>query len=426
MLKAATAQGWRKGKTVKRAITKVPSILLAGSCVGLLVYGLGCVSEGTRSDGARRTARRHLAAGDYVGAEASYRKAAAWSSDSHDRTKALLGVGISRLERGDAGGALEAFRQAQQINRSETLKPRISRHLGLASMAQGHWNTAQRYLRQSLESTDGEQRENVLARLALCSRKLGQEARALEYESLLKDRSALPVTEILADRDPLVRLATTRAAPQSVQTRRARYHRPGPVPAVARAPDQTPSPGAVLRSPSPVRRGLHVELRNRWGALPRRGNIRRMRHVSRITVHHTAGDADWNLDEHDVAEAIRKIQRYHQTENGWADIGYHYVIDRAGRIWQGREMKWQGAHAGGSANQGNVGIVMLGNYTKQRVNAAQRQSLRTLVSRVSVAFNIPPDRLYTHREIHGKTECPGPYLQRVVDSLRTSNRSLGD
>ena len=103
------------------------------------------------------------------------------------------------------------------------------------------------------------------------------------------------------------------------------------------------------RVPERTRARLSVKGRSRWRARPRRGNILRMRNVSRITVHHAAGKPNWTISERDVADSIRKIQRYHQTENGWADIGYHYVIDRAGRVWQGREIKWQGAHAGGSA-----------------------------------------------------------------------------
>src|SRR6185436_14898125 len=67
----------------------------------------------------------------------------------------------------------------------------------------------------------------------------------------------------------------------------------------------------------------------------------------RITVHH-GGD---RIPEPPVAlnEAVKRMQSYqdtHQVRRGWADIGYHYVIDGAGRIWEAREIKWQGAHAG--------------------------------------------------------------------------------
>ena len=403
---------------------KVPGFLLAVACLGLLVYGLGCVSDGSGSDEVRRTARRQLAAGDFIQAEASYRKAAAWSADSGERTKALLGIGIARLERGEAKGAVKAFRDAQQINPNKALEPLIDRQLGFAYLAQGHHYTAHRYLRQSLPSAKGEQREVVLARLALCSHKLRQEARAKEYESLLLDRNSSSVSEILADRDPLMRAAAAPRSPRTGFRRRGTIAKPRP--AVATSTQRPVSERRALASRvlasrvlgSTTRSRLSVKGRSLWRARPRRGNILRMRNVSRITVHHAAGKPNWTISERDVADSIRKIQRYHQTENGWADIGYHYVIDRAGRVWQGREIKWQGAHAGGSANKGNVGIVLLGNYSRQQLNAVQRNSLRTLVSRLSVAFNVPDDRIYTHREIHGKTECPGTHLQRFVDSLR--------
>lgn len=417
------AGDWQKGKErVKRTIAKVPGFLLAVACLGLLVYGLGCVSDGSSSDEVRQTARQQLAAGNFIQAEASYLRAEAWSTDSGERTKALLGIGIARLERGEAKGAVKAFRDAEQTNRNVALQPLISRQLGFAYLAQGHHYTAQRYLRQSLPSAKGEQREVVLARLALCSHKLHQETRAKEYESLLIDRNAPSVSEILADRDPLMRAAKAPRSPRAglrssgISTRLQ--------PAVARSTHQpVAEPMAVAsRVPERTRARLSVKGRSRWRARPRRGNILRMRNVSRITVHHAAGKPNWAISERDVADSIRKIQRYHQTENGWADIGYHYVIDRAGRVWQGREMKWQGAHAGGSANKGNVGIVLLGNYSRQQLNPAQKNSLRTLVGRLSVAFNVPQDRIFTHREIHGKTECPGTHLQRFVDSLRAQIR----
>jgi hypothetical protein len=148
-----------------------------------------------------------------------------------------------------------------------------------------------------------------------------------------------------------------------------------------------------------------------------------MEAIDKITIHHTGGDACWDTSPLDVASLIRKIQRYHQGELQWADIGYHYIIDHSGTIWQGRPLRYQGAHAQGAKNRGNIGIVLLGNFYKQDLSPAQRESLVAFVGKLSDHFGIPPSRIYTHQEIlNGKTACPGPALSRCVGEIREELR----
>ena len=106
----------------------------------------------------------------------------------------------------------------------------------------------------------------------------------------------------------------------------------------------------------PDRPGLGIVSRSQWGASPAvparltplKGSW------SRITVHHSvdtlSSDGSGTLPE--SMEVVRKIQSYHQQDPNlqWGDIGYHYLIDSAGRIFEGRELRWQGAHAGGINN----------------------------------------------------------------------------
>ena len=51
-------------------------------------------------------------------------------------------------------------------------------------------------------------------------------------------------------------------------------------------------------------------------------------------VHHTATGNDYRREE--VPALLRAIYRYHTHNLGWSDIGYNFVVDRFGRIWQGR------------------------------------------------------------------------------------------
>ena len=78
-----------------------------------------------------------------------------------------------------------------------------------------------------------------------------------------------------------------------------------------------------------------------------------------MTLHHSAGFSAETLDE-GIAQ-MQAIQTFHQDVRGWSDIGYHFVIDKAGNIYQGRPETVIGAHTGGS-NTGNIGACLLGCY----------------------------------------------------------------
>ncbi|MBY5161422.1 FG-GAP-like repeat-containing protein [Salsipaludibacter albus] len=86
-------------------------------------------------------------------------------------------------------------------------------------------------------------------------------------------------------------------------------------------------------------------------------------------VHHT-GSGGWNAGEiaNGCARAddwIRSIYVYHTQANGWWDIGYNFVVDPCGKIWEGRhggiDRPIDGSHAGGF-NDGSVGVLALGNF----------------------------------------------------------------
>jgi hypothetical protein len=114
--------------------------------------------------------------------------------------------------------------------------------------------------------------------------------------------------------------------------------------------------------------GLSIEPRASWRAQPPAQS--RLTHVSgpwtRITVHHSTKPTSelGRQTSAEVSGEIRDIQTVHMRDEGWGDIGYHFLIDPTGRIWQGRLLEWQGAHASGANNIGNIGICLLGNFNR--------------------------------------------------------------
>lgn len=138
-----------------------------------------------------------------------------------------------------------------------------------------------------------------------------------------------------------------------------------------------------------------------------------------ITVHHDGMSPFLAKDQNSAAARIEIIRNGHRSK-GWGDIGYHYVVDRGGRVWEGREQRWQGAHVKG-CNEGNVGVCNLGNFDEQSPSDEQLEALERLLTCLMNKHSVPVSRVRTHKEWpSAATACPGRALQREMVSMRAS------
>jgi hypothetical protein len=165
---------------------------------------------------------------------------------------------------------------------------------------------------------------------------------------------------------------------------------------------------------------LVVQPRQAWQAsAPERSNITPMGKIHRVTIHHSAM---YFRDTRPAtcATQIQMIQRDHMRNRDYGDIGYHYLIDPSGRIWQGRDLRYQGAHASGNNNVGNVGICLLGNFVRGRTGqgptAGQVRALRHLTAVLVQQHAIRAQAIYSHSDFKA-TDCPGALMLPVVDQL---------
>jgi len=110
---------------------------------------------------------------------------------------------------------------------------------------------------------------------------------------------------------------------------------------------------------------------------------------------------------------------------GWCDIGYHYLISRDGRIWEGRPVRLLGSHSGG-ANTGNDGIAMMGSHDTTPITETQIDSLAILIRSVADAYGIGIDRsiIKGHRQ-YKSTSCPGDKLMAQLDGIVERARGGG-
>ena len=154
--------------------------------------------------------------------------------------------------------------------------------------------------------------------------------------------------------------------------------------------------------------------RKRWAKTSIKGNITPMGSVNKITVHHTTAPTNlWKLTD---VNYISIIEKAHQQKK-WACIGYHFIIGRNGSIYEGRPLKYQGAHASGS-NPNNLGIALIGDFNKKLPNSMQLASLKALLNNLRTKYKLQSSQVYGHKHLV-KTECPGVMLEQWLFRYRS-------
>lgn len=187
-------------------------------------------------------------------------------------------------------------------------------------------------------------------------------------------------------------------------------------------PAKQPGPAALWREEVAVELGSLP--RRQWGASEDVQLKIALGKPVRITIHHSGGAIFTAIERDLVGSSIKAIQNAHIGSKGWDDIGYHFIVDPAGRAWEGRHLDRIGAHAGSRGlNQGNIGILVLGNFDLQQPSPAQLDRLDELLMRLQRRFAIAAPEIYTHNAIRalenlGATACPGSHLARWLKARK--------
>ena len=141
-----------------------------------------------------------------------------------------------------------------------------------------------------------------------------------------------------------------------------------------------------------------------------------------VVVHHTAGSNSY--DKADSKAIVRATQAYHVKGRGWCDIGYNFLVDKYGQIFEGRrggvDRAVRAAHSGNLAvNTYTMGVSMMGNYDVTRPSAALKAAMVKLIGWRLGTNYLPAKGTYKlggltlnmiagHRNVIS-TECPGRY-----------------
>src|SRR6476646_4289916 len=164
-------------------------------------------------------------------------------------------------------------------------------------------------------------------------------------------------------------------------------------------------------------------------------------------VHHTAGSNSYTKAQ--SASIVRAIELYHVQGNGWNDIGYNFLVDKYGQIFEGRyggiTKAVVGAHAMGF-NSGSVGIAVIGDYGSTAITPAARSALVSLIAwrldlahvdplskvvrvsagnpRYAAGTSVTLNAISGHRDVY-PTSCPGANLYAQLPSIRTAVAQTG-
>ncbi|MEU1597729.1 N-acetylmuramoyl-L-alanine amidase [Streptomyces sp. NPDC005708] len=163
-------------------------------------------------------------------------------------------------------------------------------------------------------------------------------------------------------------------------------------------------------------------------------------------VHHSASGNNYTCAQ--APSVIRSIYRYHVVSSGWRDIGYNFLIDKCGNIYEGRaggvDKPVMGAHTLGF-NTNSMGVAVLGTYTSTQPSAAAVNALAALTAWKVGLYGMDP-RAKTYLQSGGgnlypkgvnaqlnvvsghrdgfATECPGQLLYAKLGSIRTTAARL--
>ncbi|MFC1780456.1 peptidoglycan recognition family protein, partial [Patescibacteria group bacterium] len=137
--------------------------------------------------------------------------------------------------------------------------------------------------------------------------------------------------------------------------------------------------------------------------------------VDKVVVHHTA-----TPNSQDPIYWMKAIYSYHTYTRGFGDIGYNYLIDQYGNIYEGKlgGEEAKGYHAG-SANANSIGVSMIGTFSDVSPTQVAQDALTKLIAEKATFYDFTPgwhSTVYGHRDFDA-TACPGNVFYTVLPHI---------
>ena len=171
--------------------------------------------------------------------------------------------------------------------------------------------------------------------------------------------------------------------------------------------------------------------RSRWGAMAQDGCEANSDTIKAVAVHHTAGSNNYSSGQ--SASIVRGIQYYHEVTLGWCDIGYNFLVDQYGQIFEGKgggpTFPVHGAHAS-TWNWETVGVSLMMNSNTAQPSNAMLNSLEDLIAWKIANNYLNPlgtvtlggkriNVIFRHGDVMS-TECPGTNVTNRMSQIRSA------
>ncbi len=134
--------------------------------------------------------------------------------------------------------------------------------------------------------------------------------------------------------------------------------------------------------------------------------------ISYITIHH---GGEIYEDKKNTYEYLKNLQTWSRSDRKWIDVPYHYIIDRQGKIFEGRPLGYRGDTNTTYDPIGHALIVLLGNFEEQEVRQSQINSLKTVTEFLAKQESVTPEKIKTHKD-YAETLCPGKKLTEYLNT----------
>jgi len=141
-----------------------------------------------------------------------------------------------------------------------------------------------------------------------------------------------------------------------------------------------------------------------------------------IIIHHTGERKQPRVS---LEAKMRGLQNFGMTPGhvgllskpAWGDLPYHFYVDFAGKIAEGRDIDFAGDSTTNFDNDGRIQITVEGDFEHEEPSQEQLSSLTTLVVWLALKYGIAPEGIAGHGD-YDQTDCPGRNLKPFLENLR--------
>ncbi|XP_018422457.1 PREDICTED: N-acetylmuramoyl-L-alanine amidase [Nanorana parkeri] len=161
-----------------------------------------------------------------------------------------------------------------------------------------------------------------------------------------------------------------------------------------------------------------------WGAKPYKGTPTLLNlPLQHVYIHHTYEPSRPCLSLTECSKDMRSMQKFHQEERGWDDIGYSFVVGSDGYLYEGRGWHWVGAHTRGHNSIG-YGVSFIGDFTASVpegpiLSLVRDRFLKCAVRSGYISSNYT---IQGHRQVVN-TSCPGDALFQKISTWENFKES---